>query len=116
MSCLITLSHAPYGSQDAKEALDVALVLAAFEQQPALLFIDEGILQLLPNSQSPSSHKHIGKIISALEMYEINELWVEQESLDYFGIMVDELSQPVKVINRAQVSQLCAQYHQHLVF
>jgi hypothetical protein len=30
--------------------------------------------------------------------------------------MVDELSQPVKVINRAQVSQLCAQYHQHLVF
>jgi len=116
MSCLITLSHAPYGSQDAKEALDVALVLAAIEQQPALLFIDEGILQLLPNSQSPSSHKHIGKIISALEMYEINELWVEQESLDYFGIMVDELSQPVKVINRAQVSQLCAQYHQHLVF
>ena len=116
MSCLITLSHAPYGSQDAKEALDVALVLAAFEQQPALLFIDEGILQLLPNSQSPSSHKHIGKIISALEMYEINELWVEQESLDYFGIMVDELSQPVKVINREQVSQLCAQYHQHLVF
>jgi tRNA 2-thiouridine synthesizing protein C len=116
MSCLITLSHAPYGSQDAKEALDVALVLAAFEQQPALLFIDEGILQLLPNSHSPSSHKHIGKIISALEMYEINELWVEQESLDYFGIMVDELSQPVKVINRAQVSQLCAQYHQHLVF
>ncbi len=116
MSCLITLSRAPYGSQDAKEALDVALVLAAFEQQPALLFIDEGILQLLPNSQSPSSHKHIGKIISALEMYEINELWVEQESLDYFGIMVDELSQPVKVINRAQVSQLCAQYHQHLVF
>ena len=116
MSCLITLSHAPYGSQDAKEALDVALVLAAFEQQPALLFIDEGILQLLPNSQSPSSHKHIGKIISALEMYEINELWVEQESLDYFGIMVDELSQPVKVINRAQVSQLCAQYHQHVVF
>ena len=116
MSCLITLSHAPYGSQDAKEALDVALVLAAFEQQPALLFIDEGILQLLPNSQSPSSHKHIGKIISALEMYEINELWVEQESLDYFGLMVDELSQPVKVINRAQVSQLCAQYHQHLVF
>ena len=116
MSCLITLSHAPYGSQDAKEALDVALVLAAFEQQPALLFIDEGILQLLPNSQSPSSHKNIGKIISALEMYEINEIWVEQESLDYFGIMVDELSQPVKVINRAQVSQLCAQYHQHLVF
>ena len=116
MSCLITLSHAPYGSQDAKEALDVALVLAAFEQQPALLFIDEGILQLLPNSQARSSHSHIGKIISALEMYEINELWVEQESLDYFGIMVDELSQPVKVINRAQVSQLCAQYHQHLVF
>jgi tRNA 2-thiouridine synthesizing protein C len=116
MSCLITLSLAPYGSQSAKESLDVALVLAAFEQQPAVLFVDEGILQLLPTGQSPCSHKHIGKIISALEMYEISDLWVEQESLDQFGLMVDDLSQPVKVINRAHVSQLCSQYDQHLVF
>jgi tRNA 2-thiouridine synthesizing protein C len=116
MSCLITLGHTPYGSQSAKESLDVALVFAAFEQQPAMLFVDEGVLQLLPTSQSPCSHKHIGKIISALEMYEINELWVEQESLDQFGLMVDDLSQAVKVINRSQLSQLCAQYDQHLVF
>ena len=116
MSCLMTLSHAPYGSQVAKESLDVALVLAAFEQQPALLFLDEGVLQLLPTSQTPSSHKHIGKIVSALEMYDINELWVEKESLDRFSLVADQLSQTVKVIARGQVAQLCAQYDQHLVF
>ena len=116
MSCLMILTHAPYGSRNAKESLDVALVLAAFEQQPALLFVDEGVLQLLPNSQTPSLHKHIGKIISALEMYDINEIWVEQESLDLFGISEDELSQSVTVITRSNIAQLCAQYDQHLVF
>ena len=116
MSCLITLSHAPYGSQVAKESLDVALVLSAFEQQPAVLFVDEGVLQLLPGSQIPSPHKHIGKILSALEMYDVNDLWVEQESLDQFGLAIDDLSQTVKVVTRIHLGQLCAQYHQHLVF
>ena len=81
MSCLISLSQSPYGSRSAKESLDITLVLAAFEQNPVLLFIDDGVLQLLPKSQQPSPHKHIGKIISALEMYDIDELWVETESL-----------------------------------
>jgi tRNA 2-thiouridine synthesizing protein C len=116
MPCLVTLTHAPYGSRSAKDSLDVTLVLAAFEQQPAVLFVDEGVLQLLPTSQTPSSHKHIGKIISALEMYDINEIWVEQESLDLFGISEDELSQSVTVITRSNIAQLCAQYNQHLVF
>jgi len=116
MSCLMTLSHAPYGSQCAKESLDAALILAAFEQQPAILFVDEGVLQLLPTSQSPASHKHIGKIISALEIYDINDLWVEQESLDRFGLVANELSQTVNVIARSKVARLCAQYDQHLVF
>jgi tRNA 2-thiouridine synthesizing protein C len=116
MSCLIALTHAPYGTKIAKESLDVALVMAVFEQRPAVLFVDEGVFQLLLTSHSPSSHKHIGKIISALEMYDINELWVEQESLDLFGIAVDQLSQSVTVIARSNIAQLCAQYDQHLVF
>jgi len=116
MACLMTLSHAPYGSRSTKESLDVALVLAAFEQQPAVLFLDEGVLQLLPTSNSPASHKHIGKIVGALEMYDITELWVEQESLDLFSLLVSDLSQKVNVIPRAKVSLLFSQYDQHLVF
>jgi tRNA 2-thiouridine synthesizing protein C len=116
MPCLVTLTQAPYGSRCANDSLDVALVLAAFEQQPAVLFVDEGVLQLLLTSQTPSAHKHIGKIISALEMYDINEIWVEQESLDLFGISEDELSQSVTLITRSNIAQLCSQYDQHLVF
>ena len=116
MSCLGTLSHTPYGSPAAKESLDVALVLAAFEQQPAVLFIDDGVFQLLPTSQTPSSHKHIGKIISALDMYDINQLWVEQESLDQLGLTEQDLSQKVRLIDRCAVAQLCAQFDQHLIF
>jgi tRNA 2-thiouridine synthesizing protein C len=116
MPCLISLSQTPYGSKTAKESLDLALVLAAFEQQPAVLFLDDGVLQLLPACNSPASHKHIGKIISALEIYDISELWVEQESLDLFSLLVSDLSQKVNVIPRAKVSLLFSQYEQHLVF
>ena len=116
MSCLMTLRSTPYGLQVAKESLDVALVLSAFEQSPGILFIDEGVLQLLPTSHLPSSHKHIGKILCALEMYDINQLWVEQQSLDQFGLMATDLSQTVTVIDRSKVASLYAQYDQHLVF
>ncbi|MDC9719851.1 MAG: sulfurtransferase complex subunit TusC [Gammaproteobacteria bacterium] len=116
MPCLVTLSHTPYGLTSAKESLDIALVLAAFEQQPALLFIDDGVLQLLPTVKSPASHKHIGKIMSALDMYDINHLWVEQESLQKLGLTPDQLSLPVKVLPRSDIAQLCAQYDQHMVF
>ena len=34
----MTLRSTPYGLQAAKESLDVALVLAAFEQSPDILF------------------------------------------------------------------------------
>jgi tRNA 2-thiouridine synthesizing protein C len=116
MSCLISLSQSPYGSRSAKESLDAALVMAAFEQNPGLLFIDDGVLQLLPKGQQPSPHKHIGKIISALEMYDIEELWVETESLQELGLQVEQLSQPVKLICRQQLSELWSKYDQHLVF
>ena len=116
MSCLISLSQSPYGSRSAKESLDITLVLAAFEQNPGLFFIDDGVLQLLPKSQQPSPHKHIGKIISALEMYDIDELWVETESLQELGLQLEQLSQPVKLIGRQQLSELWSKYDQHLVF
>jgi tRNA 2-thiouridine synthesizing protein C len=116
MTCLICLSQSPYASQSAKESLDLALVMAAFEQNPGLLFIDEGVLQLLPKAAQPSPHKHIGKVISALEMYDISQLWVEQESLQAFGLVTEQLSQPVKLISRHQIAELWAKYDQHLVF
>ena len=47
MSTLIVLRSTPYGNTNAKDALDVVLTLAAFEQQPALLYQGLGVQQLL---------------------------------------------------------------------
>ena len=116
MACLMTLRSTPYGLQAAKESLDVTLVLAAFEQSPGILFIDDGVLQLLPPSHLPSSYKHIGTILSPLEMYDIHQLWVEQQSLEQFGLLATDLSQTVTVIDRSKVASLYTQYDQHLVF
>ena len=116
MACLITLTQSPYGSQAAKESLDAALVLGAFEQEPGLLFVDEGVLQLLPTPQTPAPYKHIGKVISALEMYDITPIWVESESLIAHGLSESQLSQPVTLVARADIAELMDRYQQHLVF
>jgi tRNA 2-thiouridine synthesizing protein C len=51
-SILIVLRHSPYGSSLAKASLDVAFAHAAFEQSVDLLFLGDGVLQLLPEQDS----------------------------------------------------------------
>ena len=47
-SFLIINRKAPYGSSAARDALDVALTVSVFEQPLKLLFMDDAVLQLLP--------------------------------------------------------------------
>ncbi len=41
--------HAPYGSSLARDALDAVLASSAYDQQLSLLFMDDGVFQLLKN-------------------------------------------------------------------
>lgn len=48
---LLVLRRGPYGNALARASLDVALAAAAFEQDVHLLFMDDGVWQLLPGQQ-----------------------------------------------------------------
>jgi len=78
---------APHGTVYAQESLEVVLIAAAFEQEVALAFIDDGVYQLLQNQDTSAlGNKNFSPTYRALGDYDVNQIYVEQESLELRGL------------------------------
>jgi tRNA 2-thiouridine synthesizing protein C len=115
---LFVSRHAPYGSSLAKDALDAVLAASAYDQQLSLLFMDDGVFQLLANqSSSAIGQKSFAAILPVLPLYEITSIYVHYESLVKRQITVNELVIPgVQIIDSTAICSLLAQQDQLLSF
>lgn len=83
---------APYGTVYALESLEVVLIGAAFEQDVQLLFMDDGVFQLMKGQNTKGiENKNFSPTYSALGDYDITKIYVSQESLDERGLSIDDL-------------------------
>jgi len=83
---------APHGSIYALESLEVVLIGAAFEQDVTLAFVDDGVYQLLKDQDTGAiGTKNFSPTYRALGDYDINQIYVEQESLELRGLSKDDL-------------------------
>jgi tRNA 2-thiouridine synthesizing protein C len=83
---------APYGTIYALESLEVVLIGAAFEQDVALAFIDDGVYQLTQGQDTAGiGVKNFSPTYKALGDYDVNKIYVEKESLEARGLTVDDL-------------------------
>ena len=99
--------RAPHGTVYAHEALEVVLIGAAFDQDVSLAFIDDGVFQLKKDQDTSEIYtKNFSKIYSALEMYDVEKLFVEKESLESRGLTENDLSLDVKVIDSNEMKKL----------
>jgi len=100
----------PHGTVYALESLETVLIGAAFDQDVSMLFIDDGVYQL-KKEQNPKSieFKNFAKAFRALEMYDVEKLFVEQESLAERGLTQSDLLVDVEVISREQTKALIDQ-------
>ncbi len=107
----------PHGTVYALESLETVLIGAAFDQDVSMLFIDDGVYQL-KKDQSPEGieYKNFSKTYRALEMYDVEKLFVEQESLEERGLAVDDLLVDVEVIPGAGIKALVDQHDVILSF
>lgn len=84
--------RAPYGTVYALESLEVVLIGAAFEQDVAVLFIDDGVFQLKKDQDTADSDmKNFSPTFKALGDYDINKIYVSKESLEARGLTEDDL-------------------------
>ena len=99
--------RAPHGSIYAHEALEVVLIGAAFDQDVSLAFIDDGVYQLKKNQDtSDINTKNFSKTYGALEMYDVEKLYVEKESLEQRGLSEDDLIVDVKILTSDEMKKI----------
>jgi|TARA_B100000524_G_scaffold332931_1_gene220441 tRNA 2-thiouridine synthesizing protein C len=97
----------PHGSIYAHEALEVVLIGAAFDQDVSLAFIDDGVYQLKKNQDtSDINTKNFSKTYGALEMYDVEKLYVEKESLEQRGLSEDDLMVDVKILTSDEMKKI----------
>ena len=83
---------APYGTIYALESLEVVLIAAAFEQNVKLVFMDDGVFQLT-KGQDPEGigMKNFSKTYAALGDYDVNQIYIDENSLSERGLTLDDL-------------------------
>ncbi len=110
---LFIMRKAPHQGTQLQEILDVILTTAAFDQAVSLLFLDDGVFQLKQQQQPVASGlKDTLAIIHALELYGVNDYYVEVESLIERGLHITDLALPVTPLHRQDVAQLSKQFEQ----
>ena len=112
---------APYGTVYALESLEVVLIGAAFEQEVQLVLVDDGVYQLTRGQNTDGiGMKNFSKTYAALGDYDVNQIYVDQQSLTDRGLTMDDLQEltyededddwaeksSMKVVNRDELAEL----------
>ena len=100
---------APYGTIYALESLETVLITATFDQDVSLVFLDDGVYELVKGQNSKGlGIKNSSPTYRALEGYDVEKLYVERESLDARGLTEADLLVPVEVLSSTQMADLMA--------
>lgn len=104
---LFVMRSPPHSQLTAQEALDAILISAAFDQTVSLLFLDDAVFQL-KKTQDPEvlGLKNIAPCYQALEIYDVTQVLVEQESLLARGLDQDDLILPVQIVPANELAAL----------
>lgn len=107
---LVVVRHAPYSSSLARTAIETALATAAFDQPVDILFMGDGVLQLLAQQDSQAiGTRNMGRLLASLPLYDIEAVFVDGEAASRYG--VDLASSPVaaRTLTSAQMQELMRQ-------
>ena len=101
---------APYGTIYALESLEVVLITATFDQDVSLVFLDDGVYELMKGQNTKAvGIKNFSPAYRALDGYDVEKLYVERESLEARGLSEAQLLVDVEVLSSAQMGQLMAE-------
>ena len=98
---------APYGTIYALESLEVVLIGAAFEQDVSVAFVGDGVYQLTKGQDTKGLEmKNFSPTYRALEDYDVNKLYVEEEALRTRGLSESDLVVPVEVVSAQRLTEI----------
>ncbi len=108
-------SKAPFSSTYGKDALDIALIFGSFEQKVSLFFQGDGVYQLINNQDGTLlSIKDYLKTFSAFEFYDIEDIYVCQQSLSNTQLIEDFHISDVQILASIEFGAALNR-HQHIL-
>ena len=106
-SVLAICSYPPSCRTLAREALDAILATALFGQELKLFFCGDGVYQLLRNQGDfTDAGKPLSDSLAALPLYDVNAIFIDQQSLEERGLESGELLPGAEIISPEQASAL----------
>jgi len=101
---------APYGTIYALESLEVVLITATFDQDVSLVFVDDGVYELVKGQQTKDiGIKNFSPSYRALDGYDVEKLYVDKQSLEQRGLTDSDLLVPVEVLDAKAMGELMAE-------
>lgn len=98
---------APYGRSNSRLCLDMALACAVFEQNVNYVFLDDGVYQLLKGQDATAIDvKTLANALEALELYGIENVCVDKDSLIQRRLTTKDLLADIKPIDRQGIAAL----------
>ncbi|MFQ3201987.1 MAG: tRNA 2-thiouridine synthesizing protein C [Zhongshania sp.] len=109
MHFLYLFTRQAYGHSFAREALDMALATAAFDQKVSIVFLQDAIYQLLAANDAPRVEEkpHTG-VINALPLYDIEYIYYLEQDRQTRHIKEIELVPHAAAISPVALEELMA--------
>lgn len=115
-SIAVINTQSSFNNANAREALDLSLIFAAFDQQVTVIYQDDGVYQLLANQQPQHIEgKNFLATIKAFPLYDIHQVIVSQDAMLARGISSQQIQIPHHCMTDRQIAQLWQGFRHILV-
>lgn len=113
MKSLLIITRVPPTRMASREALDLALAAAAFGVPAGMLFIDDGVFQLLGDQDAGLlEQKSLSANLQALPVFGVEEIMVCEHSLKVRGLSPERCQLPVQLLDAAGLSAAIHRFDQ----
>jgi len=106
---LVVCRSAPYGAARARDAVDLVMAFAAFDQRATLLFLGDGVLSLLRGHQPDTSQaRNLENLLGTLADYGVEAIRADAAALAARGLAAEELASGATPASESEVRDLFA--------
>lgn len=114
---LILQRQAPYGSSLARDGLDFILTSAAYDQNLTVIFMADGVFQLMKQQDSKaSSLKNHKGALEVLPLYDVENLYAVKEDLEARSINSEDILDSIQVITQSEANNLIQKHEKVIGF
>lgn len=125
---MFTVRKAPHGTIYVYEGLEVKLIMAAYDADISVVFIDDGVYAMKQGQKTQElGIKGFEATYGVLIDYEISKVFVDRKSMEDRGMTEDDLvvigededtEEPIrpKVVDSSEIAAMMAEQHNILPF